>query len=678
MTILSRFSNLLTISCATNSASRHRHVQRSKLLTGIMLSVMPFTSQAALPASIEAALNKAELSPDTISILITPLGDTTKSRLPAIIEVIDSDTNDNSNHDSEGSAERNSENATTVSVGKVAASASDTPVNDNADNNVSVNSSKAANAAITVDKQAIEQQNRQLQAYTDDPYTYQSLENPPPVLTIDESRSVRHSESKDTGKRQLTPLISHNIDTPRTPASTMKLIPSFVALDTLGADFVWFTRVYHTGLILGDRLQGDLIIQGSGDPKMTHARLEQLLYQVQKTGIRHIDGDIIVDSSIFNNVSKDPAAFDNAPLRPYNASPDGFLVNFNSLAIRTYPMANGQAKLTYTPQLANYQLPSHIGTRSARCSQARNSLAPRWQQDKLALNAKLPESCGEHVFYVNHPDAKDFAARVIASKWQALGNTLSGEVLSQEKPYAAYHATNGLSSLPLSPLPLVSYPSYNLTRQIYDINHFSNNVMTEQVALSIGSYYNTKRPDIIDTNNSAANSSAVKGQTITDVNNTKPNATSLYQFGQATTTDYPQALARIDDWWQTNLTTTPPYLTNGSGLCRDCTLTAANLNELLSFAYRHSSFDAYVNSLGVAGVSGTIMHHSERLPESKAIGRAWIKTGTLSNVTAMAGYIKGQSGQDYAVVGIINTDSALNPYLARPVLDAMLDWTAEK
>jgi len=116
-----------------------------------MLSVMPLTSQAALPASIEAALNKAELSPDTISILITPLGDTTKSRLPAIIEVIDSDTNDNSNHDSEGSAERNSADSTTVSVDKVAASASDAPVNDPADDNVSVNSSKAANVTLAVD-----------------------------------------------------------------------------------------------------------------------------------------------------------------------------------------------------------------------------------------------------------------------------------------------------------------------------------------------------------------------------------------------------------------------------------------------------------------------------------------------------------------------------------------------
>ena len=94
----------------------------------------------------------------------------------------------------------------------------------------------------------------------------------------------------------------------------MKLVPSFIALDTLGADFVWHTRVYHTGIVIGNRLHGDLIIQGSGDPKMTHERLKQLLYKVQASGIRHIDGDIIIDSAVFNNVSKDPAAFDNSPI----------------------------------------------------------------------------------------------------------------------------------------------------------------------------------------------------------------------------------------------------------------------------------------------------------------------------------------------------------------------------
>ena len=43
----------------------------------------------------------------------------------------------------------------------------------------------------------------------------------------------------------------------------------------------------------------------------------------------------------------------------------------------------------------------------------------------------------------------------------------------------------------------------------------------------------------------------------------------------------------------------------------------------------------------------------------------------------MAGYVKGLSGQDYVVVGMINTHQALNAYNARTVLDTMLDWTAQ-
>lgn len=185
--------------------------------------------------------------------------------------------------------------------------------------------------------------------------------------------------------------------------------------------------------------------------------------------------------------------------------------------------------------------------------------------------------------------------------------------------------------------------------------------MAEQVALSIGAY---------------SNANGVKIHDETPVNKHN-NASSLYQFGKPTTTDYPAALQSINQWWQTNLSTPPPHLTNGSGLCRECTITAANLSELLTYAYDSPSFDAYVNSLGVAGVSGTITAHGERLPESAAIGRAWIKTGTLNNVTSMAGYVKGLSGQDYVVVGLINSEQSLNTYTARPVLDAMLDWTAE-
>ena len=650
------------------------------LLASVLLT--PLCAQAVLPEAIQTALTRANLNATDISIVITPVGDKTASRLPAPIQVIDSPK-----------AANQPESLTTDS-----AAAEPNGIQKQTTQNSNTNAKEITvhqSTLVTIEKQTIKQHARQLHAYTDDPYTYQSIESVPPLLPDDalkpakssnENESSKNNNDKSTAhnpaiKISFSPLLSHQADIARTPASTMKLVPSFIALDTLGADFVWHTRVYHTGIIVGDTLYGDLIIQGSGDPKMTHERLQQLLYKVQTAGIRHINGNIIVDSSVFKNVTKDPAAFDNSPLRPYNASPDGFLVNFSSIGIKSYPLDNTRAQLTYTPQLANYQMPSMINMRSAACGQARYSIAPQWQPAQLTLNSNLPDSCGEHAFYVAYPDAKDFAARVIAAKWQTLGNTLSGKVIAQETPYRANNPANnpankqtksphGLAAIAMSPLPIVSYPSLNLKQQIYDINHFSNNVMTEQVALSIGAYKT-------DVNKNDTHQESVNKQG-TDTDKTINNqAISLYQFGQPTATDYPQALQSINQWWQTNLTSPPPHLTNGSGLCRDCSISAANLSELLTYAYNQPSFDTYVSSLGIAGVSGTISAHSDRLPKSQAIGRAWIKTGTLNNVTSMAGYVKGLSGQDYVVVGLINTDHALNAYTARTVLDSMLDWTAQ-
>jgi len=650
------------------------------LFASVLLT--PLCAQAVLPEAIQTALTRANLNATDISIVITPVGDKTASRLPAPIQVIDSPK-----------AANQPESLTTYS-----AAAEPNGIQKQTTQNSNTNAKEITvhqSTLVTIEKQTIKQHARQLYAYTDDPYTYQSIESVPPLLPDDalklaknptKDESSKNNNDKSTAhnpaiKISFSPLLSHQADIARTPASTMKLVPSFIALDTLGADFVWHTRVYHTGIIIGDTLYGDLIIQGSGDPKMTHERLQQLLYKVQTAGIRHINGDIIVDSSVFKNVTKDPAAFDNSPLRPYNASPDGFLVNFSSIGIKSYPLDNTRAQLTYTPQLANYQMPSMINMRSAACGQARYSIAPQWQPAQLTLNSNLPDSCGEHAFYVAYPDAKDFAARVIAAKWQTLGNTLSGKVIAQETPYRANNPANnpankqtksphGLAAIAMSPLPIVSYPSLNLTQQIYDINHFSNNVMTEQVALSIGAYKT-------DVNKNDTHQESVNKQG-TDTDRTINNqAISLYQFGQPTATDYPQALQSINQWWQTNLTSPPPHLTNGSGLCRDCSISAANLSELLTYAYNQPSFDTYVSSLGIAGVSGTISAHSDRLPKSQAIGRAWIKTGTLNNVTSMAGYVKGLSGQDYVVVGLINTDHALNAYTARTVLDSMLDWTAQ-
>ena len=278
----------------------NKRLSRLALLAAVI--VAPIQAQAVLPADIQKALARADLTEADISIVITPVGDKAASRLPTPIQVIYSN-------------EPDSQPAATI--------VSEHPTTDTSTDTSSSDPSHQS-ALVTIEQRTIEKHEQKIHAYTDDPYTYQSVESIPTVIPDESQHTLTQntkaqdaaSNNKTSIKISFSPLLDHQSDIPRTPASTMKLVPSFIALDTLGADFVWHTRVYHTGLIIGNRLHGDLIIQGSGDPKMTHERLKQLLYKVQASGIRHIDGDIIGDSAVFNNVSKDPAAFDNSPLRP--------------------------------------------------------------------------------------------------------------------------------------------------------------------------------------------------------------------------------------------------------------------------------------------------------------------------------------------------------------------------
>ncbi len=658
-------------SCHPHKQTRSLPCKKIAAALSLCLGLSPW-AQAQLPAPVESALNRAKISSEDISLIVMPVNTGTnnkaqsalkKSRLPKTVKpeevkVLEPEPSDPDALPPE----------TQITMLKsVVATTKSTP------------STQQSNATTTTPTS--------------------SEPNKTASQTASQTQTIA-TNSEGTGsalvEQSTTSLefpVRHLADLPRTPASTMKLIPTFVALDLLGPDFVWFTQVYHTGFISANTLYGDLIIKGSGDPKLTTHRLNKLLEQVQKSGIQHIKGDIVLDSSVFQGVTKDPAAFDNDPLRPYNASPDGLLVNFSSVEVTAVPLLNdsqkGRSKLYYKPRLADYELPDTLpNTSSGRCAPARSSLAPIWQDSELVFNKQLPESCGAHAFYIAYPDAKDFAKRVIKNQWLNLGNTLSGNIkflglgntvsgamINTESPIKSQFGnyfdmsadsnkdsalTQSFSLLPSSPLPFVSYPSLPLSQQIYDINHYSNNVMTEQVTLTLPLYTQIQQK--------------------AEDPNAKP-ITKVIKSRQTQHSDYLKSLAVINQWWQSNLTTLPPVMTNGSGLCRDCTVTAENLAELLSFAYNHPNFDTYVNSLGIAGVSGTITEHADRLPTSAAIGRAWIKTGTLNNVTSMAGYVRGQSGQDYVVVGIINgseTTQPLNTYQARYVLDTMLDWTAKQ
>ena len=121
------------------------------------------------------------------------------------------------------------------------------------------------------------------------------------------------------------PLLVAYADTPRNPASTMKLVTTYTALGVLGPNYRWPTEIYTAGNQMGDTLQGDVIIKGYGNPNFGEQDFRQLLQALRARGIRNINGNFVVDKSYFNVPYQ--AAIDGNANADYNAQPEALLYN---------------------------------------------------------------------------------------------------------------------------------------------------------------------------------------------------------------------------------------------------------------------------------------------------------------------------------------------------------------
>jgi serine-type D-Ala-D-Ala carboxypeptidase/endopeptidase (penicillin-binding protein 4) len=414
--------------------------------------------------------------------------------------------------------------------------------------------------------------------------------------------------------------LAHRIEANMNPASVMKLVTTYAALNSLGADFVWKNRVYTDGPVLDNGvLLGDLVLRGSGDPKLVLERIQDLFAQVQAKGVREVHGNIVLDRSIFTVPDKNPADFDDEPLRPYNAVPDGLLVNFKSLIFKFSPdEVNQRVLVQYEPPIAGVNIPTSVPLDKGSCGDWRSALrADFFTPQKISFSGRYAASCGERTWPVAYSQPRAYAARVIEAMWLASGGSLTGSVRE--------------GAVPTSARPLLSATSLPLSAIIADVNKFSNNVMAQQVFLTLSAQ-----------------------------NQTGSFAASRQQLAA---------------WWKKTLPRfSAPTMENGSGLSRKERLSAQALTGLLHHAAASPQASVFASSLGLAGVDGTVAKLRDRRPDSIAIGNAQLKTGTLNDVAALAGYATGRSGQRYSVVGIINHPNA---EAARPALDNLVEWAIE-
>jgi len=417
---------------------------------------------------------------------------------------------------------------------------------------------------------------------------------------------------------------------PVNPASLMKLFTTGVALERLGPAWAWQTPIYASGTIERGVLQGNLVIVGRGDPSLTIERVWLLLRQVRARGVREVRGDIVLDSSAFAVPNGDPGDFDGERLRPYNVLPDALLLNQKALMLNFVPdVARGVANVTVEPALAGVEVDASVPlARPGRtCGDWRDALKIDVSTPhRVRFAGSFSSACGDKVWPIAFADARSYNARLIEAMWRELGGGLEGRVREGR-------LDEGGGTLPTL---LTEFASVPLAQVVRDINKFSNNVMAQQLFYTLPL---------------AAADAAAPGPA---------NAEAARALIASTVRE------------RTGCGAAELVIDNGSGLSRQSRSSAHCLAAWLQALWTSPAMPELLASLPVPGLDGTTRRPGRDW--GTALGRAHLKTGSLRDVVAIAGEVLGASGKRYLIAVVIQHDNA---QAGRPVLDALVQWTAD-
>src|SRR4051812_42008242 len=409
------------------------------------------------------------------------------------------------------------------------------------------------------------------------------------------------------------PSLRHRAEVPVNPASVMKLVTTYAALELLGPAYRWKTEAYQDG--------DTLILRGTGDPKLTYESFWLLLRALRSRGLREIRGDILLDRSYFGSVAAAP--LDDETFRPYNVVPDALLVNFKSLHFTFLPEAPG-VRVFAEPALPGLELVNTLKIVPGGCPEGRAfrdliQAQFRSKPPRAAFTGSFPAQCGEKELNVALHAPEDYVEGMIRQLWAEMGGTW------QDRGGRPGVVREG--AVPPGARLLYSHESEPLSDIVRDINKFSNNVMARQLYLTLAAELGgaPARPE--NAFQAIKKHLAVKGIAAPDL-----------------------------------------AMENGSGLSRNERISAQSLAAILRAAWHSPVMPELISSLPVVAADGTMR---KRLRGEPVAGQAHIKTGLLNDARAVAGYVLDRNGNRQIVVMIVNHPRAPQ---AQAALDALVAW----
>ena len=415
-----------------------------------------------------------------------------------------------------------------------------------------------------------------------------------------------------------TPLVALNLDEARNPASTIKLVTTFVALERLGPQRRFRTEAYLLGPLHDGVLEGDLLLKGRGDPYLIAEELWKFAGQLRAKGLRKITGRLVIDDSAFAPAPRAPGDFDDQPLRLYNVQPNALMVNFKAFTFSFAPSADGKGvRIEADPPLPNLVIDNQLRLVDGPCRGLPQHIAMTNEgEERVSFHGDYPRACGEDSLPRSALTPEAYAYGLFSMGWRQWGGEIDGGV------------TRGV--MPAGQTPFDVWYSPPLAELIRPLNKWSNNVMADALLYALADLH-TAPP---------LQPAAGVQEIIQHLNSLGVPAKGL-------------------------------VIENGSGLSRQTRISARTMGSMLLTAWRSPYMPEYLASLSLVGQDGTLRKRFRRGPEN---GRMHLKTGHLGDVSAVAGYVLAESGRTYMVTLLMNHPT-INAGGGSALINALLAWT---
>ena len=404
-------------------------------------------------------------------------------------------------------------------------------------------------------------------------------------------------------------LYDYNGDTPIKPASNMKLLTTAAALEVLGEEYRFTTSLYTSGKLNKDVLKGDVYLKGEGDPTLSVEDLQQFALELKAKGISKIEGRIVGDDKWFDDELLTPGIWANdesyyyaAPISALTTSPNADY-DSGTIIVDVFGSTIGQAPVVQaTPHLGDLEIINQAVTVEAGKSNT-IVIERSYRTNQIVISGNLPiDKTKREWVTVQHPTTHTL--------------TMFEAVLAE----AGIEYTKGKlfrAATPKSAELIAMKKSMPLEQLMIPYMKLSNNGIADILIKTMGKVENKK-------------------------GSTKAGLKVVNELGKSIG-------LQMNDW----------SFEDGSGMSHANNVSSIAVSDLLFKVQGEDWFPTFFNSMPVAGhpdrmVGGTIRN---RLKDPLTAGKVFAKTGSLTGVNALSGYLEGSSGQQYIFSVLVQNKS---------------------